>query len=99
MISRERQLEVTDLTLASVRTSDPRLVSITGTTLQGHHPGTADIQVQPVVFLWHKGAFHARKESIVGEIKLLATYLLFQKIVLNKANLGRGSSVFDILQF
>ena len=45
LISRERQLEVTDLTLASVRTSDPRLVSITGTILQGHHPGAADIQV------------------------------------------------------
>ena len=45
LISRERQLGVTDLTLASVKTSDPRLVSVTGTTLQGHHPGTADIQV------------------------------------------------------
>ena len=45
LISRERQLDVTDLTLASVRTTDPRLVSISGITLQGHHPGSADIQV------------------------------------------------------
>ena len=44
-ISRDTLLDLTDLTVSSVRASDPRIVSVTGTTLQGHNPGSADIQV------------------------------------------------------
>ena len=44
-LSRETRLEVTDLTLGSVRTSDPGAVSLTGTSIQGHRPASVQIQV------------------------------------------------------
>ena len=44
-ISRHTRLDVTALTMPSVRASDPRLVSVTGTIIQGHSPGTVHIQV------------------------------------------------------
>ena len=45
MISRNTLLDVTDLTLASVRVSDARVVSITGDIIQGHSPGSVTLQV------------------------------------------------------
>ena len=50
-ISRDTLLDLTDLTVSSVRASDPRIVSVTGTTLQGHNPGSADIQVIIIVMI------------------------------------------------
>ena len=45
LISRNTMLDVTDLTLASVRVSNARVVSITGDILQGHSPGSVEVQV------------------------------------------------------
>ena len=48
LLSRGTLLDVTDLTLASVRVSDPRVASWDLATglIQGHTPGTASIQVR-----------------------------------------------------
>ena len=45
-------LDVTDLTLASVRVSDPRVVSVMGGSIQGHTPGAATIQVLKLLNLY-----------------------------------------------
>ena len=48
LLSRGTLLDVTDLTLASVRVSDPRVASwdLASGLIQGHTPGTASIQVR-----------------------------------------------------
>ena len=51
LISRSTMLDVTDLTLTSVRVSDPRVVSITNNILQGHSPGTVTVQVNMKIIL------------------------------------------------
>ena len=38
-------LDVSDLTMASIRVSDPRVASVMDGVIQGHTPGSADIQV------------------------------------------------------
>ena len=47
LISRNTFLDVTDLTLASVRASDPRVASVTGNIIQGHTSGAVNITVRP----------------------------------------------------
>jgi transmembrane protein 132 len=44
-ISRNSMLDVTDLTKRALRAADPRVVSVTGTTIQGHTIGRTEIQV------------------------------------------------------
>ena len=44
-ISRNSMLDVTDLTKRALRALDPRVVSVTGTTIQGHTIGRTEIQV------------------------------------------------------
>eukprot|EP00092_Neocalanus_flemingeri_P018939 GFUD01020515.1.p1 GENE.GFUD01020515.1~~GFUD01020515.1.p1 ORF type:complete len:1459 (-),score=271.45 GFUD01020515.1:1899-6275(-) len=44
-ISRNSMLDVTDLTKRALRPLDPRVVSVTGTTIQGHTIGRTEIQV------------------------------------------------------
>lgn len=44
-ISRNSMLDVTDLTKRALRALDPRVVSVTGTTIQGHTVGRTEIQV------------------------------------------------------
>ena len=45
LISRNTMLDVSDLTMASIRVSDPRVASVMDGVIQGHTPGSADIQV------------------------------------------------------
>ena len=40
-------LDVTDLTMASVRVSDPRVASVMDGRVQGHTPGSVNITVSP----------------------------------------------------
>ena len=49
MISRTTMLDVTDLTMASVRVSDPRVASVMDGRVQGHTPGSVNITVSPMM--------------------------------------------------
>ena len=46
LISRNTLLDVTDLTMASVRVSDPRVASVMDGVVAGHIPGTVNITVR-----------------------------------------------------
>ena len=51
LISRNTFLDVTDLTLASVRVSDPRVASVSGNIVQGHTSGAVNITVRNVLWI------------------------------------------------
>ena len=44
-LSRSTQLDVTELTLRSLRTADPRVASLSGSLLRAHEVGRTEVQV------------------------------------------------------
>jgi len=70
LISRTTMLDVTDLTMASVRVSDPRVASVMDGRVQGHTPGSVNITIlSPItsqVLGWTEIKVTKTKETITG---------------------------------